>query len=77
MDMLMFELNKNTTKPLYEQLYMGIKTAILSQQIEVGTQLLQKKLADFLNISQTTIEVAYAQLVAEGFIVSKPRIGFL
>ena len=48
MDMLMFELNKNATKPLYEQLYMGIKAAILSQQIEVGTQLpSKKKLADF------------------------------
>jgi GntR family transcriptional regulator / MocR family aminotransferase len=77
MDMLMFELNKNITKPLYEQLYLGIKTAIMSKQIEVGTKLpSKKKLADFLNISQTTIEVAYAQLIAEGFIMSKPRIGF-
>ncbi|WP_185763079.1 PLP-dependent aminotransferase family protein [Niallia circulans] len=77
MDMLMFELNKNTTKPLYEQLYIGIKTAILRQQIEVGTKLpSKKKLAEFLNISQTTIEVSYAQLIAEGFIMSKPRIGY-
>ncbi|WP_251551226.1 PLP-dependent aminotransferase family protein [Neobacillus muris] len=77
MDMLMFELNKDTTTPLYEQLYNGIKTAIMSKQIEVGTKLPSKKnLAEFLNISQTTIEVAYAQLMAEGFIVSKPRIGF-
>jgi GntR family transcriptional regulator / MocR family aminotransferase len=77
MDMLMFELDKNTTKPLYEQLYMGIKNGIMCKQIEVGTKLpSKKKLADFLNISQTTIEVAYAQLIAEGFIVSKPRIGF-
>ncbi|WP_193224436.1 PLP-dependent aminotransferase family protein [Bacillus sp. B1-b2] len=77
MDMLMYELNKNTTKPLYEQLYIGIKTAILNQQLEVGTKLpSKKKLAEFLNISQTTIEVSYAQLIAEGFIVSKPRIGY-
>ena len=77
MDMLMFELYKNTTKPLYEQLYLSIKNAIMSKQIEVGSKLpSKKKLADFLNISQTTIEVAYAQLIAEGFIVSKPRIGF-
>lgn len=77
MDMLMFELNKDTAKPLYEQLYIGIKTAILNKQIKVGTKLpSKKKLADFLNISQTTIEVAYAQLMAEGFIVSKPRVGF-
>lgn len=77
MDMLMFELNKDTTKPLYEQLYLGIKSAIMCKQIAVGTKLpSKKKLADFLNISQTTIEVAYAQLLSEGFIVSKPRIGF-
>src|SRR3954465_1244491 len=77
MDMLMFTLDKNTEKPLYEQLYFGIKNAIIHKQIEVGTKLpSKKKLADFLNISQTTIEIAYAQLMAEGFVGSKPRIGF-
>lgn len=77
MDMLIFELKKNNTKPLYEQLYIGIKNAIINKQIEVGTKLPSKrKLADFLNISQTTIEIAYGQLLAEGYIASKPRIGF-
>ncbi|WP_197282663.1 MocR-like pyridoxine biosynthesis transcription factor PdxR [Bacillus sp. FJAT-18017] len=77
MDMLMFKLDKSTAKPLYDQLYSGIKNAIIHKQIEVGTKLPSKrKLADFLNISQTTIEIAYAQLLAEGFIASKPRIGF-
>src|SRR3954471_23226298 len=77
MDMLMFTLDKNTAKPLYEQLYFGIKDAIIHKQIEVGTKLpSKKKLADFLNISQTTIEIAYAQLMAEGYVGSKPRIGF-
>lgn len=77
MDMLMFKLDKSVAKPLYEQLYIGIKDAIIQKQIEVGTKLpSKKKLAEFLNISQTTIEIAYAQLVAEGFVGSKPRIGF-
>ncbi len=77
MDMLIFELDKNTSKPLYEQLYLGIKNAIISKRIEVGAKLPSKrKLADFLNISQTTIEIAYAQLLAEGYITSKPRVGF-
>ncbi|ULT54852.1 PLP-dependent aminotransferase family protein [Neobacillus drentensis] len=77
MDMLMFTLDKNTAKPLYEQLYIGIKDAIIDKQIEVGTKLpSKKKLADFLNISQTTIEIAYSQLMAEGYVGSKPRIGF-
>lgn len=77
MDMLMFELNKNSDKPLYEQLYIGIKNAIISKQIAVGSKLPSKrKLAEFLNISQTTIEIAYAQLLAEGFIISVPRVGY-
>ncbi len=77
MDMLIFELEKNTGKPLYEQLYLGIKNAIISKRIEVGSKLPSKrKLADFLNISQTTIEIAYAQLLAEGYIISVPRVGY-
>ncbi|MDR6999190.1 PLP-dependent aminotransferase family protein [Neobacillus niacini] len=77
MDMLMFKLDKSAAKPLYEQLYTGIKDAIIQKQIEVGTKLpSKKKLAEFLNISQTTIEIAYAQLIAEGYVGSKPRIGF-
>ncbi|QCR34340.1 GntR family transcriptional regulator [Lysinibacillus sp. SGAir0095] len=75
--MLIFKLEKNSKKPLYEQLYMGMKDAIITKQIEVGTKLPSKrKLADFLNISQTTVEIAYGQLLAEGYIASKPRIGF-
>lgn len=63
---------------MYEQLYIGMKNAIITKQIDVGTKLPSKrKLADFLNISQTTIEIAYGQLLAEGYITSKPRVGFL
>ncbi|MGV3466144.1 MAG: PLP-dependent aminotransferase family protein [Heyndrickxia sp.] len=77
MDMLIFKLDKSTAKPLYEQLYIGIKDAIIHKQIEVGTKLpSKKKLAEFLNISQTTIEIAYAQLMEEGYVRSEPRIGF-
>lgn len=77
MDMLFFQLEKDNNKPLYEQLYTGIKNAIIQKQIEVGTKLPSKrKLAEFLNISQTTIEIAYAQLLAEGYITSIPRVGY-
>ncbi len=77
MDMLIFQLEKENAKPLYEQLYSGIKNAIIQKQIEVGTKLPSKrKLAGFLNISQTTIEIAYSQLLAEGYITSIPRVGY-
>lgn len=75
--MLIFELEKNNDKPLYEQLYNGIKQAIISRKIDVGEKLPSKrKLSNFLNISQTTIEIAYAQLLAEGYIMSKSRVGY-
>lgn len=77
MDMLMFELDKDARTPLYEQLYEAIKMNIIDGSIPVHTKLPSKrKLADFLMLSQTTIELAYGQLLAEGYIMSKPRIGF-
>lgn len=77
MDMLMFQLQKQSQVPLYKQLYREIKKAIIDGTIHVNTKLPSKrKLADYLQISQTTVELAYAQLVAEGFIESRPRKGF-
>ena len=77
MDMLMFQLKRNDSVPLYKQLYQEIKQAIISGKISVNTKLPSKrKLADYLDISQTTVELAYGQLVAEGFIDSRPRKGF-
>ncbi|AQQ51687.1 MocR-like pyridoxine biosynthesis transcription factor PdxR [Planococcus lenghuensis] len=77
MEMLMVELNRNAAEPLYEQLYTGIRNAILQRKIAVGDKLPSKrKLADYLSISRTTVEQAYDQLLAEGYIEALPRQGF-
>jgi len=77
MDMLMFQLKRNHSIPLYKQLYEEIKQAIISGKISVGVKLPSKrKLSDFLDISQTTVELAYGQLVAEGFIEARDRKGY-
>ncbi|WP_416143803.1 PLP-dependent aminotransferase family protein [Planococcus koreensis] len=77
MDMLMFQLQRTDSTPLYKQLYSEIKHAIISGKISVGAKLPSKrKLAEFLDISQTTVELSYSQLVAEGFIESRARKGF-
>lgn len=77
MDMLMFQLNKNNDTPLYEQLYEAIKNSIIERNILTDEKLPSKrKLAEFLNISQTTVELAYGQLLAEGYVLSKARIGY-
>lgn len=77
MDMLMIQLEKDSATPLYEQLYEEIKKGIIEGTIAVQTKLPSKrKLSEFLSISQTTVELAYAQLIAEGYITSKSRVGF-
>lgn len=77
MDMLMFQLQRNSPIPLYQQLYQKIKEAIVNGTISVEAKLPSKrKLADYLALSQTTVELAYGQLLAEGFIESRPRKGF-
>ncbi len=76
-DMLFIKLEKNQDVPLYEQIYDQIRRDITNGKLPIGMKLPSKrKLGDFLNISQTTIEFAYAQLTAEGFISSKPRKGY-
>jgi GntR family transcriptional regulator / MocR family aminotransferase len=77
MEMLLIELDKNTAIPLYEQIYDQIRVDITNGKLQVGRKLPSKrKLGEFLNVSQTTIELAYGQLTAEGFISSVPRKGF-
>lgn len=77
MDMLTFSLESDSGVPLYEQLYLHIRQAIVDDILTTGTKLPSKrKLGEFLDVSQTTIELAYAQLLAEGYIESLPRKGF-
>ncbi|MCM3745712.1 PLP-dependent aminotransferase family protein [Sporosarcina luteola] len=77
MEMLLIELNKESETPLYEQIYQQIRNDITEGKLVVGEKLPSKrKLGEFLDVSQTTIEIAYGQLAAEGFITSKPRRGY-
>ncbi len=77
MEMLVIELDKKEEIPLYEQIYEQIRIDITEGKLPIGMKLPSKrKLGEFLAVSQTTIEQAYAQLLAEGFISSIPRKGF-
>lgn len=76
MEFLFIELQKNN-QPLYEQIYEQVRNKIADNELQPGDKLPSKrKLANFLEVSQTTIELAYAQLHAEGYIRSEARRGF-
>lgn len=64
-------------KYLYTQLYENIKREILSGKLKYKEKLPSKrKLSTHLNLSGTTIEIAYQQLLDEGYIYSVPKVGF-
>lgn len=63
--------------PLYKQLYNFIKIEIRSGNLKSGEKLPSKRLlSSHLNISRNTVETAYEQLAAEGYIKSVPKSGF-
>lgn len=72
-----YVLDSASKTPLYEQLYRAVKEDILSGAIAGGEKLPSKRaLAENLSISCITVENAYEQLLAEGYIVSRPRSGY-
>ena len=75
--MLTYELKKSPGVPLYEALYRCIRQDILSGTLSAGEKLPSKRaLAAHLEVSKITVEAAYNQLLAEGFIASKEKVGY-
>ncbi len=76
--MLTYSFDNNTEKlSLYEYLYKCIKDDILSGKLLPHDKLPSKRnFSKNLNISNITVENAYAQLVAEGYIYALPKKGY-
>lgn len=75
--MLTYTLSRESGRPLYEQLYASIKNDILSGAIRGGEKLPSKRqLAEHLGVSKVTVETAYQQLLAEGYVTVREKVGF-
>ena len=75
--MLTYELKKVPGVPLYEGLYRCIRGDILSGVLKPGEKLPSKRaLAQHLEISKITVETAYSQLLSEGYICSREKVGY-
>ena len=75
--MLTYELKKSPGVPLYESLYRCIRSDILSGALAPGEKLPSKRaLAQNLEISKITVEGAYGQLLAEGYIRAQEKVGY-
>ena len=75
--MLTYELKKSPGVPLYEALYRFIRADILSGALAAGEKLPSKRaLAENLEVSKITVETAYNQLLSEGYICSREKVGY-
>lgn len=74
---LSIELKADGRKPLYQQIYEYIKTEIIQQKIKKGEKLPSTRfLSEYLAVSRSTVELAYDQLVSEGYIEAEAYRGF-
>lgn len=70
-------LEEKSTTPLYEQIYEHIKGEIREKKLSSGTRLPSTRvLADNLSVSRSTTQMAYDQLLAEGYIEAVPCKGY-
>lgn len=77
MNELTMNLKTHSKIPLYEQIYNYIKSDIQNGKIAYGEKLPSTRaLAKHLEISRSTVELAYEQLLSEGYIESEPYRGF-
>jgi len=71
-------LDRESGVPVYKQLYRYIRGQIESGRMKENDRLPSiRQLSAHLLISKNTVETAYEQLLAEGYVQSKPRSGLI
>ena len=77
MNDLIIPIHSGLKEPIYEQIYRFMKAEIKKGNLPAGERVPStRKLAGNLQISRSTVEMAYEQLLAEGYIVSQPYKGY-
>ncbi len=75
--MLTYSFENIDGDSMYEYLYRCIREDILSGKLKAGEKLPSKRaFAKNLGVSTITVESAYAQLVAEGYLYALPKRGY-
>lgn len=73
----MIYIDKDAQTPIYEQIYIFLRQKILCGSLVCGDKLpATRKLAAELSIGRNTLDKAYQQLVAEGYVTAIMGSGF-
>ncbi len=70
------DIKRKKKRLLREQVYGGIKNAIISGEFEPNRRLIEERLAEDMNTSRTPVREAIQKLEKEGLIYRLPRGGF-
>ncbi|MEG0590895.1 MAG: PLP-dependent aminotransferase family protein [Lachnospiraceae bacterium] len=77
MNEITINLNGKSSIPLYEQIYIHIKNEIQMGKIPCHEKLPSTRaLAVYLDVSRSTVDLAYEQLLSEGYIEAVPCKGY-
>ena len=70
-------LDVKSDRPLYEQIYQFLKAEIQEGRLSAGERIPStRKLSTYLQVSRSTVDMAYDQLLSEGYIESVPYKGY-
>ena len=73
----MLLISRDSGKQIYLQIYEYYRDRILSGQAQAHSSLPSTRhLARELSVSRNTVETAYQQLLAEGYLYSRPGSGY-
>ena len=74
---LMVPIDNQSRSPLYEQIYQYMKEEIRGGRMAAGSRLPSTRiLAANLKVSRSTTQMAYEQLLSEGYIEALPCRGY-
>lgn len=77
MNELTISLQPKSGRPLYEQIYSYIKEDIQKGRLKSGDKLPSTRaLCRYLEVSRSTVELAYEQLLSEGYVEAEPCRGY-
>src|SRR6516165_2621494 len=73
---LLVRVDGRSATPLHAQIFDGVRAAILRGTLAAGARLpSSRELAAQLGVARTTVLQALEGLVAEGYVVARPRSG--
>ena len=75
-DLYAWDVDRASATPLFRQIYMQMRFAIVSRTLAPGLRLpSSRELASRLRVARASVVTAYEQLLAEGYIAGKARSG--